>query len=77
MQNSWSRVLSLVLLFLLVALPVESLPQRRKKGGAKKGGAATGAATGAAAGGAAAAAATKITQATDGSMILDKTVQIK
>ncbi|PVH81540.1 hypothetical protein DL98DRAFT_514677 [Cadophora sp. DSE1049] len=72
MQNSWSRVLSLVLLFLLVALPVESLPQRRKKGGA-----ATGAATGAAAGGAAGAAATKITQATDGSMILDKTVQIK
>ncbi|KAK0117953.1 hypothetical protein ONS95_012265 [Cadophora gregata] len=73
MQNSWIRVLSLVFLFFLVASPVESLPQRRKKGGAAKGGAATGAATGAAAGG---AAATKITQATDGSMILDKTVQI-
>ncbi|KAH7319123.1 hypothetical protein BKA65DRAFT_409128 [Rhexocercosporidium sp. MPI-PUGE-AT-0058] len=75
MQNPWIRVVSLVLLFLLVALPVESLPQRRKKGGASRGGAATGAATGAAAGGAA-VAATKITQATDGSMILDKTVQI-
>lgn len=73
MQNPWIRVLSLVLVFLLVALPVESLPQRKKKGG--KGG-ATGATTGAAAGGAG-AAATKITQATDGSMILDKTVQIK
>lgn len=76
MQNPWIRVVSLALLFLLVALPVESLPQRRKKGGASRGGAATGAATGAAAGGAA-VAATKITQATDGSMILDKTVQIK
>ncbi|KAH9209441.1 hypothetical protein DL95DRAFT_394387 [Leptodontidium sp. 2 PMI_412] len=74
MQNPWIRVVSLALLFLLVALPVESLPQRRKKGGASRGG-ATGAATGATAGGAA-VAATKITQATDGSMILDKTVQI-
>ncbi|CZT51955.1 uncharacterized protein RSE6_13183 [Rhynchosporium secalis] len=76
MQNSWISVLPLALLFLLVAGPVESAPQRRKGQGAGNGGGATGGATGAGGAGAGAVAATKITQARDGSMILDKTVQI-
>lgn len=63
------RVLSFAL-FALLAVPVESAPQR-KKGGKKGNNAATGAAAGAGA-----VAATKITQAADGSMILDKTVTI-
>lgn len=79
--NNWAGVLSFFL-FMLLAIPTDALPQKTK---ATTGKAATGATTkatkgtkGAAAGGATGAtAATKITTATDGSMILDKTVQIK
>ncbi len=76
MQESWIRFLSFALL-VLFALPVESLPKRKNNAATKGNNSATkgnGAATGAAAGG---VAATAITQATDGSTILDKTVQIK
>lgn len=62
-SESWCRALSL-LLFLFLAVPIDALP--KKKSAASTGGAATGA-----------AAATTITKATDGSTILDKTVNIK
>ncbi|KAG9236850.1 hypothetical protein BJ875DRAFT_201874 [Amylocarpus encephaloides] len=87
-SNKWVGVLSFFLL-LLLAIPTDAAPQRRKNGNGNgattkgngattKGGATSkGGATGATAGGATAgAAATKITQATDGSTILDKTVNV-
>jgi len=73
-NRSWVWVVSFVVL-LFLALPAEALPKRVKNKSGKTG-AATGAATGATAGGATGATAQKITVATDGSMILDKTVNI-
>lgn len=64
MQDSWTRFCSFVLL-LVFALQIEALPKKNKGNTA----ASTGATGAAAAGG--------ITTATDGSTILDKTVQIK
>ncbi|PBP25900.1 hypothetical protein BUE80_DR003137 [Diplocarpon rosae] len=66
MQEPWIRLLSFALL-VVFALPVESLPKKKDNAATSSNGAA---------GGAGAVAATAITQATDGSMILDKTVQI-
>lgn len=82
MFQPWTGVLSFIL-FLLLALPADALPKKAKaatKGtGATTGtGATANTNTAATAGGVAgAAAAGAITQATDGSTILDKTVQIK
>ncbi|KAH6669474.1 hypothetical protein B0J14DRAFT_546611 [Halenospora varia] len=81
MFQPWTGVLSFIL-FLLLALPADALPKKAKaatKGtGATTGtGATANTNTAATAGGVAgAAAAGAITQATDGSTILDKTVQI-
>jgi hypothetical protein len=63
MQESWTRVLSFVLVF-LSAVHVQALP--KNKGNSNTG---TNVAAAATSGG--------ITKATDGSTILDKTVQIK
>ena len=68
MYESWSRVLSCVLLFVF-ALSVEALP--KKKGSSTNGGATSNT------GSNAAAASGGVTKATDGSSILDKTVTIK
>jgi hypothetical protein len=65
--HSWIRVLSFVFL-LVLALPADALPKR--KGAATAGATTAGAATGGA------ATASKVTTATDGSKILDKTVTI-
>lgn len=86
-SNSWANALSFFL-FLLLAVPSDAFPKRggngngnsaatgntASNGKATKGNGAT---KGAAAGGAAGAAAGGISQATDGSTILDKTVTIK
>ncbi|KAK6582128.1 hypothetical protein PZA11_005825 [Diplocarpon coronariae] len=68
MQESWTRLLSFALL-VVFALPVESAPKKKDNAATSSNGAAGGAAAGA-------LAATTVTRATDGSMILDKTVQI-
>lgn len=65
LYNNWAGVLSFFV-FLLLALPSDALPKRKNGNTAAANGGATNA-----------AAATEITQATDGSMILDKTVTIK
>lgn len=66
MQESWTRILSFAL-FSVLALQVEALPK-------KKATAASGGGTGT---NAAAAASPSVSAATDGSQILDKTVNIK
>ena len=79
--KSWTQAVSFAV-YLMLALPTEALPQPKRKnltnGNTKnRKGAATGGATaGGATAGGAAAAAVEITVATDGSMILDKTVNI-
>lgn len=64
MQESWTRIFCLAL-FSVLALQVEALP---KKATSATGGTGTNVA---------AAAAPSVSAATDGSQILDKTVQIK
>ena len=64
MQESWLRFLSVVVLGVFAA-HVEALPKNRGNTGTN------------AAAAAAPTASTSITKATDGSMILDKTVNIK
>lgn len=66
MQESWTRILSFALLFVF-ALQAEALPKKK----------ATTSQTSTSSGTKAAAASGGVTTATDGSMILDKTVQIK
>ncbi|KAH8595998.1 hypothetical protein B0O99DRAFT_570830 [Bisporella sp. PMI_857] len=69
---SWIRVISVICLLSLV-LDVQAVPQRRRKGSkAANGETANGGATGNGQG----TTAQRITTATDGSMILDKTVTI-
>jgi len=70
--KSWTQAVSFAV-YLLLALPTEAHPQPKRKNQAKTG---KGAATGGAGAGGATAGAAKITAATDGSMILDKTVNI-
>ena len=76
LMYTWARLLPL-LLFSLLAIPTDALPKRKSPSGEASSGATTGAAAGATTEGATGAGAGKITTATDGSTILDKTVTIK
>jgi len=71
--KSWTQAVSFAV-YLMLALPTDALPQPKRKNNQAKTG--KGAATGGATTGGSAAATTKVTAATDGSMILDKTVNI-